>query len=85
MVLISFLVVFILPLYWIINVSQILHVAKFDSRVFTVKIIIYQVLRKTMRVFQEFEEVTSGLNGLCIARAREYWDIVNGILGRGSV
>lgn len=71
MVLISFLVVFILPLYWIINVSQILHVAKFDSRVFTVKIIIYQVLRKTMRVFQEFEEVTSGLNGLCIAHAHE--------------
>ena len=40
--------------------------------VLTVKRIIYQVLRKTMRVFQEFEEVTSGLNGLCIAHAHEW-------------
>ena len=36
----------------------------------------YQVLTKTIRVFKEFEEVTSGMNGLCIEHAHK-WHIRN--------
>ena len=47
------------------------------------KIITYQVLRKTTRVFQEFEEVTSGLNGLCISHAHEWRTLGNILVPRG--
>ena len=36
------------------------------------KTIQYQVLRKTISVFHEFEKVTSGMYGLCIGLALEW-------------